>query len=85
MAGADNQVTYWDLALEDDDEAKRAAEGRDDLQEIPPRSTSSTRGSRTSRRCTGTRSFPGVVGSTALDSFRMMKPANTGMGPPEGS
>ncbi|EOD30618.1 hypothetical protein EMIHUDRAFT_72572, partial [Emiliania huxleyi CCMP1516] len=33
---AADQVTLWDLALEDDPEADSAARGRDDLRDLPP-------------------------------------------------
>ena len=36
VAGADNQLTLWDLALEEDPEAENAVIGRDDLADIPP-------------------------------------------------
>ena len=68
-------------ALEDDDEAKRAAEGRDDLQEIPPQLYFVHQGQSDIKEVHWHPQLPGVVGSTALDSFHMMKPANTGDGP----
>ena len=71
VAGADNQVTYWDLALEDDDEAKRAQEGRDDLQEIPPQLYFVHQGQSDIKEVHWHPQLPGVVGSTALDSFHI--------------
>ena len=64
-----------------DDEAKRAQEGRDDLQEIPPQLYFVHQGQSDIKEVHWHPQLPGVVGSTALDSFHMMKPANTGDGP----
>jgi hypothetical protein len=36
VSGADNELSLWDLALEDDEEADKAVKGHDSLKAIPP-------------------------------------------------
>ena len=81
VSGADHQLTLWDLALEDDPEAAGAMRGREDLADIPPQLYFVHQGQSDIKEVHWHPQLPGVVGSTALDSFHMMKPANTGDGP----
>ena len=81
VSGADNQLTLWDLALEEDPEAESAVSGRDDLQGIPPQLFFVHQGQEDIKELHWHRQLPGVLGSTAADSFHLLKPANTGDGP----
>ena len=80
-AGADHQVTLWDLALEEDPEAESAVRGRDDLQNIPPQLFFVHQGQTDIKEIHWHPQLPGVLGSTAGDSFHILKPANAGDGP----
>lgn len=76
-AGADHQLTLWDLALEEDPEAESAVHGRDDLQGIPPQLFFVHQGQNEIKELHWHAQLPGVLGSTAEDSFHMLKPANS--------
>jgi len=80
VAGADNQLTLWDLALEADPEAEAAHLGRDDLQDIPPQLYFVHQGQTDIKELHWHAQIPGVLGSTAEDGFHIFKPANTGDG-----
>ena len=82
-SGADNQLTLWDLALEEDPEAQAAVKGRDDLQDIPPQLFFVHQGQTDIKELHWHSQLPGVLGSTAGDSFHLFKPANAGDGPSE--
>lgn len=81
VAGADNQITLWDLALEMDPEASSAIEGREDLQDIPPQLYFIHQGQKDIKELHWHEQLPGVISSTAEDSFHIFKPANAGDGP----
>ena len=81
VAGEDNQLTLWDLALEDDPEAERAVAGRPDLDDIPPQLYFVHQGQTDIKELHWHAQLPGVLGSTAGDSFHVFKPANAGDGP----
>ena len=80
VAGADNQLTLWDLALEADPEAEMAHRGRDDLQDIPPQLYFVHQGQTDVKELHWHSQLPGVLASTAADSFHVFKPANAGDG-----
>ena len=61
--------------------AENAVHGREDLQGIPPQLFFVHQGQSDIKEIHWHRQLPGVVGSTAGDSFHMLKPANTGDGP----
>lgn len=81
MAGADDQLTLWDLALEDDPEAEAAERGREDLQDIPPQLYFVHQGQSSIKELHWHPQLPGVIVSTAEDSLHLFKPANAGDGP----
>jgi len=83
VSGADHQLTMWDLALEEDPEATSAVRGRDDLQGIPPQLFFVHQGQTDIKELHWHAQLPGVLGSTAGDSFHLLKPANSGDGPAE--
>lgn len=80
VAGADDQVTLWDLALEDDPEADSAARGRDDLRDLPPQLYFVHQGQRDMKEVHWHPQIPGALACTAADSFHVFKPANFGDG-----
>lgn len=81
VAGADNQLTLWDLALEDDPEAEAAERGRDDLCDIPAQLYFVHQGQSDIKELHWHPQLPGVIASTAADSLHVFKPANAGDGP----
>jgi ribosome assembly protein RRB1 len=80
VSGDDDQLTLWDLALEDDPEAERAIEGRDDLADIPPQLFFVHQGQHHMKELHWHAQLPGVLASTAEDSVHVWKPANIGDG-----
>lgn len=78
--GADNQLTLWDLALEDDPEAAGAVRGREDLADIPPQLFFVHQGQTDMKEVHWHAQIPGVAACTAEDSFHIFKPANSGDG-----
>jgi len=81
VSGADNQLTLWDLALEDDPEAEAAERERDDLRDIPPQLYFVHQGQTDIKELHWHAQLPGVIASTAADSLHLFKPANAGDGP----
>merc|ERR1712060_819697 len=80
VAGADDQLTLWDLALEDDPDADKAVHGRDDLKDIPPQLYFVHQGQRDMKEIHWHKQLPGVLACTASDSFHIFKPSNAGDG-----
>lgn len=80
VCGSDNQLTLWDLALEDDPEAQAAHVGRDDLRNIPPQLYFVHQGQSEPKELHWHAQMPGVIGCTAEDSFHIFKPANAADG-----
>ncbi len=83
VSGADDQLTLWDLALEDDPDADAAVKGRDDLADLPPQLYFVHQGQSEIKELHWHAQLPGVICSTAADSFHIFKPANAGDGPTE--
>lgn len=81
VAGADDQLTLWDLALEADPEAEAAQAGREDLRDIPPQLYFVHQGQKDVKELHWHPQLPGVLSSTASDSYHIFKPANHGDGP----
>ena len=79
VCGEDNQLTLWDLALEDDPEATCAVRGREDLADIPPQLYFVHQGQNSMKELHWHAQCPGVVGCTAED-FNIFKAANFGDG-----
>jgi ribosome assembly protein RRB1 len=78
VAGADNQITIWDLSLEEDDadgvNAQAAKEaGIDDL---PPQLVFVHQGQTDIKEVHFHPQFQGLIGSTAVDGFNVFKPSN---------
>ena len=80
VTGEDHQLTLWDLALEADPDADKAAMGRDDLADLPPQLYFVHQGQSDIKEVHWHRQMPGVLASTAADSFHIFKPANHGDG-----
>jgi ribosome assembly protein RRB1 len=68
-AGADDQVTLWDLAVELDDEAA----GHDASEPVPPQLLFVHQGQRDVKEVHWHPQMPGTVISTALDGFNIFK------------
>ena len=83
VTGEDHQLTLWDLALESDPDAEAAHVGRDDLADLPPQLYFVHQGQRDIKEVHWHKQLPGVLGSTAGDSFHIFKPANSGDGATE--
>ncbi len=80
VSGADDQLTLWDLALEDDPEAASAVRGRDDLADIPAQLYFVHQGQEQMKELHWHPQLPGVLGCTA-NNFNILKPANHADGP----
>lgn len=76
MSGEDNQLTLWDMALEDDPDARAVASGRDDLEDLPPQLFFVHQGQKNVKEVVWHPTIPGVVLSTAEDGFNLFRPAN---------
>jgi ribosome assembly protein RRB1 len=74
----DNSVAVWDLALERDpeEEARLAAEYSGIKQEAPPQLLFLHAGQKEVKEVHWHTQIPGMLVSTAADSFNIFKPAN---------
>ncbi|KAF8632940.1 hypothetical protein AX15_001547 [Amanita polypyramis BW_CC] len=71
-SGADDQVTLWDLAVEQDDESTGIDKSVDD-QEIPPQLLFVHQGQKDIKEVHWHPQIPGTVITTALDGFNVFK------------
>ena len=70
VAGADDQITLWDLSLEKDSEAEAV---RRDVAEVPAQLLFIHQGQNSVKELHWHRQLPGVVVSTALTGFNIFK------------
>lgn len=75
VSSADNTVTLWDMAVEEDedDEGQEQLEG---VEEFPPQLLFLHQGQKSIMETMWHPQLPGVVISTALDGFNIFKPNN---------
>jgi ribosome assembly protein RRB1 len=74
-SGADDQITIWDLAVEEDqDEAGLSAQDQDPgMKEVPPQLLFVHQGQENIKEVHWHSQIPGAVMSTALDGFNIFK------------
>ncbi|KAJ3213243.1 Glutamate-rich WD repeat-containing protein 1 [Dinochytrium kinnereticum] len=78
VAGADNQVTLWDLALERDPEEEAVMAGRGgETVEVPPQLLFIHQGQEDVKEVHWHAQMPGVLISTALSGFNVFKTINS--------
>ncbi|DAZ99323.1 TPA: hypothetical protein N0F65_005174 [Lagenidium giganteum] len=77
VAGADNQVSVWDMSVEEDAEAAAAAaEASEQKLDLPPQLLFIHQGQTDIKELHFHPQCPGVLVSTASDGFNVFKPAN---------
>ena len=74
-SGADDQVTIWDLAVEEDaeDVAARNADANTELKDVPPQLLFVHQGQKDVKEVHWNPQVPGMVISTAFDGFNVFK------------
>ena len=74
-SGADDQITIWDLAVEEDqDETGLSAQDQDPgMREVPPQLLFVHQGQKDIKEVHWHSQIPGAVMSTALDGFNIFK------------
>jgi len=72
-SGADDQVTLWDLAVEQDDDEMTNSAGDQSEQDIPPQLLFVHQGQKDVKEVHWHPQIPGAVISTALDGFNIFK------------
>lgn len=75
VAGADNQISVWDMSVEEDPEAAASAGGADKI-DLPPQLLFIHQGQTDIKELHFHSQCPGVLVSTAGDGFNVFKPAN---------
>lgn len=72
-SGADDQVTLWDLAVEQDDDEMTDGAGGPNQQDIPPQLLFVHQGQKDVKEVHWHPQIPGAVITTALDGFNIFK------------
>jgi len=72
-AGADDQVTLWDLSVEQDDEELGMKEPTQDGKDVPPQLLFVHQGQKDIKELHWHHQIPGAVVTTALDGFNIFK------------
>lgn len=72
-SGADDQITLWDLAVEQDDDEMIDGAGGPNEQDIPPQLLFVHQGQKDVKEVHWHPQIPGAVISTALDGFNIFK------------
>ena len=78
VAGADNQISVWDMSLEEDrEEAEKVASGAiEGIDDIPPQLLFVHQGQNDIKELHFHPQVPGLVVSTALDGFNIWRSCN---------
>ena len=72
-SGADDQVTLWDLAVEQDDEETGAMDTSEGGRDVPPQLLFVHQGQKDVKEVHWHPQMPGMVISTAYDGFNVFK------------
>lgn len=72
-SGADDQVTLWDLAVEQDDEETGAMDSTEGGRDVPPQLLFVHQGQKDVKEIHWHPQIPGTVISTAYDGFNVFK------------
>lgn len=72
-SGADDQVTLWDLSVEQDDDETGAMMGDESEENVPPQLLFVHQGQKDIKEIHWHPQIPGTVISTALDGFNIFK------------
>ena len=72
-SGADNQITLWDLAVEQDDDETGAMQETLGVQDVPPQLLFIHQGQKDVKEVHWHPQMPGTVVSTASDGFNIFK------------
>ena len=72
-SGADDQVTLWDLAVEQDDEEMGAPAAESNMRDVPPQLLFVHQGQKDIKEIHWHPQIPGAVISTASDGFNIFK------------
>jgi ribosome assembly protein RRB1 len=75
-SGADDQVTLWDLSVEQDDDETGMNETQEDGREVPPQLLFIHQGQKDVKEVHWHPQMPGTVITTALDGFNLFKTIN---------
>lgn len=72
-SGADDQITLWDLAVEEDEDEAGVLSQEPAMKEVPPQLLFVHQGQRDIKEVHWHPQIPGAVMSTALDGFNVFK------------
>ena len=77
VSSADNQVSIWDLSVESDDPDASSSNGTTGIEDYPPQLMFIHQGQQNIKEIRHHPQIPGLILSTAEDSFNVFKPSIT--------
>lgn len=77
VASADNQVSVWDLSVESDEPDASSSHNNNNVEDYPPQLMFIHQGQQNVKEVRHHPQIPGLVLSTAEDSFNVFKPSIT--------